>query len=297
VKYLVYWKRFIVENNIYKKEKDLENAKKGVVEFKEKLSTKIRRQEKLDLTEKKDFRKKELLGRYIAKILYGWDNKKFEEEYSRKLERNWQKWKLVSLEDKPWRKVISELKTVDSIYFHFNFSFIFLILDLELKIIVISCMTVTKCYTMWHCVTYLIIVTVTWSHVIEKNIKNPKQWYHIVYLPHVNLIDNIRGLALPSSFSSMFFGWSMIYDPFPHPHSSAHLISSTSDHCTLILPTIQICYWTLFSTLSCSSTILYGFPKSFNIICTSAHLLSHTLEISAKYSSSLLFQLLLFLIT
>ena len=174
MKYLVYWKRFIVENNIYKKEKDLENAKKGVVEFKEKLSTKIRRQEKLDLTEKKDFRKKELLGRYIAKILYGWDNKKFEEEYSRKLERNWQKWKLVSLEDKPWRKVISELKTIDSIYFHFNFSFIFLILDLELKIIVISCMTVTKCYTMWQCVTYLIIVTVTWSHVIEKNIKKSK---------------------------------------------------------------------------------------------------------------------------
>jgi len=30
----------------------------------------------------------ELLGKYMAKLLYGWDDKKFEEEYLRKLERN-----------------------------------------------------------------------------------------------------------------------------------------------------------------------------------------------------------------
>ena len=30
----------------------------------------------------------ELLGRYMAKLLYGWDNGKFEEEYLRKLEKN-----------------------------------------------------------------------------------------------------------------------------------------------------------------------------------------------------------------
>jgi len=30
----------------------------------------------------------ELLGKYIEKLLYGWDDKKFEEEYLRKLERN-----------------------------------------------------------------------------------------------------------------------------------------------------------------------------------------------------------------
>jgi len=53
------------------------------------------------MAEKKNFRRGELLGKYMAKILYGWDNRKFEEEYLRKLERNWQKWKLVSLEKKP----------------------------------------------------------------------------------------------------------------------------------------------------------------------------------------------------
>jgi len=35
----------------------------------------------------------ELLGKYMAKLLYRWDDRKFEEEYLNKLERNWRKWK------------------------------------------------------------------------------------------------------------------------------------------------------------------------------------------------------------
>ena len=42
----------------------------------------------------------ELLEKYIAKLLYGWNDGKFEKEYLKKLERNWQKWKLVSPEEK-----------------------------------------------------------------------------------------------------------------------------------------------------------------------------------------------------
>ena len=38
--------------------------------------------------EEKDFRRGELLGKYTVKMLYGWDNEKFEKEYLRKLERN-----------------------------------------------------------------------------------------------------------------------------------------------------------------------------------------------------------------
>jgi len=41
------------------------------------------------MTEKKDFRRGELLGKYTAKMLYGWDNGKFKNEYLKKLERNW----------------------------------------------------------------------------------------------------------------------------------------------------------------------------------------------------------------
>jgi len=43
----------------------------------------------------------ELSEKYMAKLLYSWEDEKFEEEYLRKLERNWQKWKSVSPEEKP----------------------------------------------------------------------------------------------------------------------------------------------------------------------------------------------------
>ena len=39
--------------------------------------------------EEKNFRRRELLGKYIAKILHRWDDGKFEVEYLKKLERNW----------------------------------------------------------------------------------------------------------------------------------------------------------------------------------------------------------------
>jgi len=37
----------------------------------------------------------ELLGRYTAKILYRWDNKRFDQEYWGQLERNWRFWKEI----------------------------------------------------------------------------------------------------------------------------------------------------------------------------------------------------------
>ena len=59
---------------------------------------------------------------FVNLTLYGWDDRKFEKEYLRKLERNFE------------GGVISESKTVDSNYFilfsYFSFSFIlFLFLE------------------------------------------------------------------------------------------------------------------------------------------------------------------------
>jgi len=65
------------------------------------MSAEVRRQEKLDRMEEKDFRRGELPGKYMVKMLYGWDDGKFEEEYLQKLERNWQEWKSVSPLEKP----------------------------------------------------------------------------------------------------------------------------------------------------------------------------------------------------
>jgi len=39
------------------------------------------------------YNRNKLPGRYMAKLLYGWDNGKFEKEYLEKLERSWKRWK------------------------------------------------------------------------------------------------------------------------------------------------------------------------------------------------------------
>ena len=70
MKYLVYSKIFTVEINIWKKKKDLENTKKAVVGFEKRISAEVRQQKKLNLAEERDFRRRELLEKYIAKILY-----------------------------------------------------------------------------------------------------------------------------------------------------------------------------------------------------------------------------------
>ena len=70
------------------KEKDLKNAKEVVAEFKKRINTEVRRYEKLNMVEDRDFRQGELPGKYMAKILYRWNDEKFEKKYLRKLERN-----------------------------------------------------------------------------------------------------------------------------------------------------------------------------------------------------------------
>jgi len=100
-KYLVRWKGFMAEHNTWERKENLGNARKVVEEFEGRMNAEVRRQEKLDMAEEKDFRRGELLGKFMAKMLYGWDDGRFKEEYLRKLERNWQKWKSVSLEEKP----------------------------------------------------------------------------------------------------------------------------------------------------------------------------------------------------
>ena len=53
------------------------------------MNAEVRRQEKLNIAEERDFRRGELPGKFTVKMLYGWDDGRFEEEYLRKLERNW----------------------------------------------------------------------------------------------------------------------------------------------------------------------------------------------------------------
>ena len=56
-KYLVQWKRFMAENDIWKRKEDLENAREALEEFEGRMNVEVRRQEKLNMAEEKDFRR------------------------------------------------------------------------------------------------------------------------------------------------------------------------------------------------------------------------------------------------
>ena len=60
-------------------------------DFEERMEVEIRKQEKLDRAEEQDFRREELPEKFMVRMLYGWNNGKFKEEYLKKLERNWRR--------------------------------------------------------------------------------------------------------------------------------------------------------------------------------------------------------------
>jgi len=59
--------------------------KKVVAEFERRINVEVRQQE---IVEERDFRRRKLSGKYTVKMLYGWDDGKFENKYLKKLERN-----------------------------------------------------------------------------------------------------------------------------------------------------------------------------------------------------------------
>ena len=69
-KYLVCWKGFMAEYNTWEKKENLGNARETVEELEGRMSAEVRRQEKLDIIEEKDFRREELPEKYITKMLY-----------------------------------------------------------------------------------------------------------------------------------------------------------------------------------------------------------------------------------
>jgi len=59
----------IAEYNSWEKKEDLENTKEVVAEFKERVNAKVRQQEKLDIAEKRNFRRREILSSLLSSLV------------------------------------------------------------------------------------------------------------------------------------------------------------------------------------------------------------------------------------
>ena len=81
---------YMAEEDTWEPRENLGNTEDLVKEFKKEYGEIGRVRKRRN---RKEDRREELLGRYMTKILYGWDDKRFDEEYWGWLERNWNKWK------------------------------------------------------------------------------------------------------------------------------------------------------------------------------------------------------------
>ena len=80
-----------MEGDTWERKENLKNAGE-LIEVFEKGGVEVRRQEKIEKKKKEDkYKRMELPGKYMAKLLYEWDDKEFEEEYLKKLEKNWKR--------------------------------------------------------------------------------------------------------------------------------------------------------------------------------------------------------------
>ena len=110
------WKGYTAEENMWERLENLKNTREKIEEFEkgrfeeeiQRIRVKKRKEIKLN-PEAEEFRRGELPRRYMAKLLYGWDDKKFDEEYLKKLEKNWNRWKNDRKEEeKEYRKKLEK---------------------------------------------------------------------------------------------------------------------------------------------------------------------------------------------
>ena len=70
-KYLVQWKEFTIEEDTSERKENLKNVEDVLEEFEGRMSVEIRKQERINIAKKRDFRRGELPGKFTARMLYG----------------------------------------------------------------------------------------------------------------------------------------------------------------------------------------------------------------------------------
>jgi len=102
----------MAESDTWEGRENLENAKEAIKEFKKEYQQDIE-----DVAwqecEEGTFRRGELPGRFMAKKLYGWSDKQYDQEYWGRMEKNWKQWKDKKPVRRETMKTIPEEKEIE----------------------------------------------------------------------------------------------------------------------------------------------------------------------------------------
>jgi len=81
----------MAEEDTWESKENLKNASELVEEFEKQYGREEEEETwRQEVEEEKNVFSRELLGRYMAKLLYGWGEKRYKQEYWKRLEENWQ---------------------------------------------------------------------------------------------------------------------------------------------------------------------------------------------------------------
>ena len=85
----------MAEEDIQESRENLENAKELVEEFEKEYGEETEEVQQQKEKEDKKVFSRELLGRFMAKMLWGWSNKEYERQREKRWKENWRRWKNV----------------------------------------------------------------------------------------------------------------------------------------------------------------------------------------------------------
>ena len=88
-KFLVQWKGYTAEGDTWESRENLKNTRELVEEFERKYGEETKEIQPQKEEEDKKVFSRELLERFIAKILWGWSNKEYERQREKRWKENW----------------------------------------------------------------------------------------------------------------------------------------------------------------------------------------------------------------
>jgi len=92
-KFLVRWKGYTVEEDMWESRENLGNAKELVEEFEREYGKEVEELGRQELEEEEKEFSRELPREFTAKLLYGWGRKRYEREREKRWDENWNRWK------------------------------------------------------------------------------------------------------------------------------------------------------------------------------------------------------------